>query len=641
MHTGIRLLGFYLATIGFVGYLYLDTTSRTNSPSAKTSFGGRIPIWIWAVFSVLLMLRTGLWAGSTSTVNYHPIDLLIYDAQVSHQIYLNQSSTSKTLEEAAKTYRARYSRHPPPGFGHWYKYATDRESVIIDDFDTIDRDLTPFWALSPEQIRERTWQMMSNPWHDASGLRIRNGKVEASPSKFMMPTHAWMLDGLVRMISTFAPWLPDMDLAFNVNDECRVAVPFEAMQDLRRAAEPRIGLDRQVDNSFSIGRANGWRILPDEPKTDRVMREMSWQRILNEFGNAACPPGAPARTQRHVDVGQLCKSCVAPQSMGGFLANWTLANDVCHQPDIARLHGMYVAPAAFKASHELYPIFSQSKVSGFNDILYPSAWNYMDKAQYAPTSDFPDPPFSDKNSTIFWRGATSEGFSSGGGQWKGMARQRFVHLANGLNGTDNTRHAMLTPYTTAAGERKLIYRNVPVSDLTASLATDVHVVEFIARCGGKDCPDQAHELAPLVEPTDFQAHWNYKYLLDLDGAGFSGRFLPFLHSHSLPFKAAVFREWWDDRLTAWQHFVPLDIRGHGFWATLAYFAGVDGVLGGRKMVMEAHEKEAERIAEQGREFAGKVLRKEDMEIYFFRLLLEWGRLTDDRREEIGYAADLG
>jgi hypothetical protein len=31
-----------------------------------------------------------------------------------------------------------------------------------------------------------------------------------------------------------------------------------------------------------------------------------------------------------------------------------------------------------------------------------------------------------------------------------------------------------------------------------------------------------------------------------------------------------------------------------------------------------------------------VLRKEDMEIYFFRLLLEWGRLTDDRRDQIGF-----
>lgn len=52
--------------------------------------------------------------------------------------------------------------------------------------------------------------------------------------------------------------------------------------------------------------------------------------------------------------------------------------------------------------------------------------------------------------------------------------------------------------------------------------------------------------------------------------------------------------------------------------------------------MEPHHDEGERIAEQGREWAQKVLRKEDMEIYFFRLLLEWGRLTDDDRDTIGF-----
>lgn len=29
-------------------------------------------------------------------------------------------------------------------------------------------------------------------------------------------------------------------------------------------------------------------------------------------------------------------------------------------------------------------------------------------------------------------------------------------------------------------------------------------------------------------------------------------------------------------------------------------------------------------------------RREDMEIYMFRLLLEWGRMVDDRRSELGF-----
>lgn len=98
--------------------------------------------------------------------------------------------------------------------------------------------------------------------------------------------------------------------------------------------------------------------------------------------------------------------------------------------------------------------------------------------------------------------------------------------------------------------------------------------------------------------------------------------------------------------------MPVDVRLHGLVATLAYFSGTSagepvsggggggggsggggGVVGQMKGDVEA----GERIAEAGREWAGRVLRKEDMEIYMFRLLLEWGRLTDDRRDEIGFA----
>ena len=91
--------------------------------------------------------------------------------------------------------------------------------------------------------------------------------------------------------------------------------------------------------------------------------------------------------------------------------------------------------------------------------------------------------------------------------------------------------------------------------------------------------------------------------------------------------------------------MPLDLRLQGVWSTVAYFVGVGGGGGaeggagageGAGGSGGAHIKEAETIAEAGRAWAAKVLRKEDMEVYFFRLLLEWGRLTDDRRDEIGF-----
>jgi hypothetical protein len=634
VYPGLGFLAIVLATVGLTFYLHMGTTSEADEQRVRQLTCKRAPAGLYLSMLCLLILQTCLWGIHSSKVGYHPIDLLMWEANTHHDAYVNQTSASQNLKDAVRNYRKRYSRHPPPGFDHWYRYATDRGSLVIDDFDSIDRDLLPYYALEPQEIRERTWQMIANPWNDASGISIRDGKAAISPN--VMPTHRWMLDGIIGMIEHFAEWVPDMDLAFNMNDECRVAVPYEKIEPMRQFGRRFGDLSRPAENQFTPNRGGEWKPFTEEPITETPLKHRSFHRTFSEFGSAGCPPNSPARAKRHWDAGSICTSCTAPHSLGAFLANWTTAADVCHQPDLADLHGLYLSPAAFKGADDLFPIFSQSKATGFNDILYPSAWNYMEKVRYDPNDEFPDPLFSHKNSTLFWRGATSEGVSPGHGQWRGMTRQRIVHLMSPNAASNNAPQPILIP----SGSHKHSYTSLPVSDLAALLPASVRIVETIHRCGGHDCADEFKEFSPLASPTDFQNHWSYKYLLDLDGAGFSGRFLPFLASRSLPMKAALFREWWDDRLTPWLHFAPLDIRGQGLWATLAYFAGFEGKVGGKHMKVAGHEKEGERIANAGREWAGQVLRKEDMEIYFFRLLLEWGRLTDDRRGEIGFGSEV-
>lgn len=657
-HHGLAFLAITLSIISFTTYLYLEAASARSHPSTTQPTFHRLPLWLHITLLTLFLFRAGMWANTSTTLTYHPIDLLMYDAANRHAAYLNQTSASRTLADAVQNYQSRYHRPPPPGFDAWYAYATARNSVIIDDFDSIHQDLLPFWAVEPSVIRERTYALISNPWHDVAGLSIRGGKAAVSPN--VVPTHRWMIDGLVEMMAGFVGELPDMDLAFNLNDECRVAVPYEDVEPMREVGRQGGGLAAaegaarpKLRNTFSPGRGEQWTPISSEPNPTRVLQELSWQRTFYAFGSIGCPPTSPARTTRHWDLSRLCTACLAPHSLGAFLGNWSTAADICHQPDLADLHGLYLSPAAFKAAHALYPVFSQSKTAGFNDILYPSAWNWLEKARYAPdaAAGYPDPPWWEKESTVFWRGATSEGVSQGFGQWRGMARQRFVHMANNRSAHSSSSSSsapdplVLLPGGAGRPDKNppLHYARLPPTALTPTLTTSIHLAHEILRCGGRDCADQAAELAPLLPPTDFQSHWRHRYLLDLDGAGFSGRFLPFLASRSLPLKAGVFREWWADRVTAWAHFVPVDVRGTGFWATVGYFAGVGEVVEGEgekvRMRGEAHEREGELIAERGREWAGRVLRKEDMEVYFFRLLLEWGRVTDDRREELGFEVE--
>ena len=643
IHTSqtTNILSVVFLFLGAALFLHMTSTDSAISFKPTHRLIPGIPSSAYTLLAGLLIMRCVFQLPKSNTIPYHPIDSLIRDATLQSEAWFAQATTSTTLQEAAANYRRRYQRHPPPGFDAWYSFAKEKTSLIIDDFDSIMEDIHPFWARKPSDIRHDTRLILADEWNDIAEISIRSGKAEIGPN--VVPTHRWMLDGVLAMMDEFVSKLPDMDLAFNINDEPRIAVPWKAIQELRQDGTPKGPLKQGVSNVWSLDRGQTWQLSENFKDLQRPFKERSLLNSFATYGSIACPSSSAARTNHLWDPRNLCIPCAAPHSLGIFLQNWTLSAAPCHQPDLAHLHGFYLSPAAFKPSHELLPVFSQSKSHGYADILYPSPWNYMDKVKYEPSEVYPDAPFESKRNALFWRGATSEGLSKDA-TWKGMARQRLVHLAN--NATEDL--PILVPHPTQPGS--FIYDNCPASSLPAlGLDIDVAIVDEIIRCWDADCTNQEAEFG-LVGKSDFQAHWGYRFLMDLDGAGFSGRFLPFLRSRSVVFKTAVFREWWDHRLTAWRHFVPVDIRFHGLLSTLAYFAGTGTTAGGVRKddsnsdkrssslfpVMKPNIEAGARIAEDSRLWADKVLRKEDMQVYMFRLLLEWGRLTDDRRDEIGF-----
>jgi len=87
---------------------------------------------------------------------------------------------SKTLPQAVIEYKRRYGRPPPRGFEQWWKYAKRHGIKIVDDvsrrhrvpgvryvadgqYDQIDRDIAPYFALSPQTFRQRVEQLESEP----------------------------------------------------------------------------------------------------------------------------------------------------------------------------------------------------------------------------------------------------------------------------------------------------------------------------------------------------------------------------------------------------------------------------------------------------------------------------------------------
>ncbi|KAI1437587.1 hypothetical protein GGR50DRAFT_48294 [Xylaria sp. CBS 124048] len=591
----------------------------------------------------LIYLHTSL-AGSREVFDTSP-RRAIATGRADSDEWMARAMTSISLKSAVDEYHHRYGMAPPPGFDKWYEFATSVNSTIIDTFDQIYTDLLPFWAIQPALLRNQTTYLLEHPSSSMGGLLIMNGQTSISPH--IWGSHRWMLDVIEQMVKPFSQWLPDMQLAFNLDDECRISVPAADMNHFvheAKAAQSRHKSKKTFVSSFSPSHSPSWNndfMAADGSIWDRrpdSFHVWSKRPIFSEFISPTCPVDAPVNKARWWNCKARCRSCSAPHMENGFIGNWTLSADLCHQPDLAQLHGFLTSPAAMYASQSLLPVFSQGKVQAFADILYPSPWSFGDKAPYEEEKDM---PWERKLNSLYWRGALSDGFAIYG-SWQTSVRARFVHLASGVLQTIGgiASSSKMGPFfsrrrrlsdadisnihlTTAPNNNDLL------SSSTEPLAINVSFVGPFSRCEGWDCAAEHTEFygsisTPPPSAHDFQENWHHKHLMDLDGAGFSGRFLPFVRSHSLPYRAALFRTWWEERIHPWRHYVPLDLRLGDLPRALKYFGGSAG------------QDDAKEIAEAGYVWAKKALRKEDMEVYMFRLLLEWGRLLDDRREELGF-----
>ena len=615
-----------LLTIALILHLVTDTNIESRIRSTVPVRLGRNQSVTFVVLLIGFSIGVVVYRRQEPILK-HPITTLIESANIQHEQWASQAHRSQSLAQAVVQYQQRYHRDPPPYFDKWYQFAVARNSIIIDDYDNIEEDLAPFSSYTPDDLRLRTATVLATH-QGVGGVRIRDGSADALNG--VQEEDKWVIDGVTSMIKQFAEFLPDMDLVFNLGNEPRVAVPFERLQNaLGNPQRYPIPEPSRARLDFSIDRADRWPNIDGIRSDPDFFEDARLKPSFQAYGSVACSPESRARKERHWNTKTFCPTCSVPHAMGAFVSNWSMAADPCHQPDIANFHGVYLSPSNLSVTHGIVPIFSQSRAAGYVDIRYPSPTTYVGKFKYDFDEKYPNPPFQQKEDVLFWRGATEEGVSTTG-TWKGMLRQRLVHY---LNFNTTSRLPILLPKGDHSD--KLEYVMKRRSDVKRLLEPkiDAQFAE-LNHCAGQDCIDQSREFKP-ADAINLKQHWRYRYLFDADGAGLSSRFLPFLQSNSVVLKSGIFREWYDDRLIAWRHFVPVDLRLHDLFSILAYFGGY-GVEERNKRMMEGRVKEAEAIARQGKVWTEKVLRKEDMEIYMFRLLLEWGRLTDDRRTEIGF-----
>ena len=574
-------------------------------------------------------------ASETPFDDSHPIQTLMADADARWRQY--ETSRSTSFRQVVEKYRSKYGRHPPPGFKDWYKFARDKNVWNIDDFDHIMDDMRPFWAIDAKELRTHTSHMHEDFEHGIAVIHIRNHKI------VKVHNEMWRTDVMTSCIKKFIKYLPDMDIPMNRLDQPRVVVPWEAMQELlQREYDTRI-MPPDTFDEFSLQQEHLWNENLKDGQVDETPRlEAGWfnaaGRQYMDIASKACPPESPARNPAMTiaDADKLYK-----EPLGGIVTNFNLSSDLCTVgPTIQNLHGMLYSASSILASHKLVPIFGECKTNINNDIMFPANMYYKHDDRY-DYSDVEDVPWREKRDTLVWRGVTSGGVQIAE-NWSTMHRQRLVSLLNGtfLAANDSVVNVLgltdpdSTKYTTQPFHPSHF----------AQEHTDVGFVKAMSCVPDCHFYDDVYTWVPEIP---MASHFKSRFLIDVDGHSFSGRWHAFLQSKSLGFKATIFREWHDSRLFAWRHFVPVDNRYDDLYSLFTYFTGYDPQEGGGagaaaqnpSLRVPMHDEQAQTIARQGREWANKVLRRDDIEVYTFRLLLEYARVLDDNRDRIGYGGD--
>ncbi|KAI1812494.1 glycosyltransferase family 90 protein [Poronia punctata] len=553
----------------------------------------------------------------------HPIDKLIRKAEKEFESLLAKEST--TLAEAAEAYRNRRGRHPPPGFDTWFYFAQENDAIIVEDFfDRIYHDLNPFWGLDPKVIRKEAWDFEMT-------INIRNQNASAQSDWFW--TQIWL-----KMFKTIEHLLPDMDIALNAMDEPRLVVPWEELNTYMKKAERtrKMAPVSEVVSKFQK--------LPDPEKSDKYppTRDKHWEgtKPFWLIARRGCPPDSLARRTRIVDTYNepvFSPEYALPHQYEGYVSNFSLSTEFCHQPDLQGLEGIFIHPLSTSSSRVLFPLFGGSKLATNNEILLPAPMYWNEEERFTGGDDH-GPAWEDKYGPLIWRGVATGGRNQES-TWQGFQRHRFVAMNNG------TQIAMAELEI----ERPLNFE-LPAESYGVTASKEKRLGEWVFEwadvgftdlmCDPDYTPQGEDGTCPYTDPhfelllgQPLSEQFTYKYLPDIDGNSFSGRYLGFLRSTGLPIKSTLWHEWHDSRLVAWKHFAPMDNRFGDYYGIMEYFLGYGDITPG-------HDEEAKKIAMDGKEWAEKVLRKEDMQIYVLRLLLEYARLCDDNREKLGWVGDL-
>ncbi|KAF8632883.1 hypothetical protein AX17_004729 [Amanita inopinata Kibby_2008] len=568
----------------------------------------------------------------------HPIYELIQYNKAQWEGKLARAS--RTLPQAIAEYKRRYKRPPPKGFDVWFEWARNHNVQLLDEYDSITRDLEPFWGVSPSDLRDiqakqelttDTFTIAKNASENPTALaRVSFSDPETWEQRALLRG----LDEILALLEPVDHLLPNFRLIFSPHDN------------------PNLLSDHAVKQAFLDAAREGIYVNPTAlPEPTQIGYR------------ASCPPGSPARpfTSLNVPINQSIRPPprTSPKT---FIHAHRPAMDPCAHPYLFYHHAQYVA-------HDLAPVplqphlamqFAYCSTPLFHDLQPPSFIAWVEDA-YPSENDVPWEEKMDER--VMWRGSNTGMNHDDGTRWKWSQRIRLVNVTSQLEGYENvllpSHSSSSTRRRTPVGTGTLVRRS-----LLNPAMTDIAFTGHPLGCDPPYC-DYLSTLFDWQPKHDAGSHsaLQHKYLVDVDGNGWSSRFKRLITSNALVFKATAYPEWWLDRVQEWVHYVPIQVDWSDLYDVLVFFRGEfdvgveggnftmnrNGVWGASGFNRSESEKSGEgkrklkattansgedelakEIARAGREWSKKFWRREDMTAYFWRMILEMVRLVGER-----------
>ncbi|KAI6096328.1 glycosyl transferase family 90-domain-containing protein [Pisolithus croceorrhizus] len=520
----------------------------------------------------------------------HPIFELMRDAEAAWNAKLARAS--KTLEEAVIEYRRRYKRPPPLGFDKWWEYVVRHDIQLPDEYDEIYHDIEPYWGLDAADLARSVEEL--GTWDDIftvvktssnSGLAIVNSTVPES-NRILRDR----IEAIIDLTKDFGVDLPPMRIQLSPRDDPRMHTDWRIREMALSAAR----------NGTTIQQSN----LP--PVTGG-----GWIQ--------ACPPNSPARVNPPVLPSLDGSSHVqlfnraSPKS---FVVSHRAAMDPCYHPEILVSHGQFLSHRQGPLPHHtLVPLFSHCGTLLHHDIRPPIPYGWTSGNDSEVLGDVPWTQKVDER--LDWRGSPTGIYASPETLWMHAHRQRLVAMTSTVEGNIDVLRVPLDASS-------------PVGDSVELRRARVNPAWMDVAFAGKPlaCEESSGTCKLMEERFEFRRmqgrkeEGRYKFILDVDGNGWSGRFKRLVTSNALILKASVYPEWYTSRIAEWVHYVPIQVTYADLYDVIAFFRN--------------HDEAAAKIAGAGKQWSQRSWRKEDMSAYLYRLLLEYARVMSVDRESMSY-----